>query len=110
MVQITWTTTHGETCTRTTHPNDVPNLQHTGEQVTTPYLIQAIGCDDSTEVIMHLNKDEVLIARSIADQITANGGGCAPIMSVDSLEPTTEYCADYTDPETNTPYSIKENQ
>ena len=26
MVQITWTTTHGDTNTRTTHPNDVPTI------------------------------------------------------------------------------------
>ena len=62
---------------------------------TKPYLVANYGCDDSTKIIVHLTEKESEIVTRLAQEITANGGGCSPVMYVHEAEETDEEWADY---------------
>lgn len=62
---------------------------------TKPYLVTSYGCCDSTKIIVHLTEGEKETVTRLAQKITANGGGCSPVMYVHEVEETDEEWADY---------------
>ena len=48
----------------------------------TATLVYVSGCDDVTAVVMDLSDAEYTLAQRIAQEVTASGGGCSPMMIV----------------------------
>ncbi|MGP6175395.1 hypothetical protein [Corynebacterium sp. A21] len=62
---------------------------------------------------MRFTTEELTTAKRIAEEITANGGGCRPTMKVMAVEPSpdqaSEWDYDFEDPDTGVKYNTKEN-
>lgn len=57
----------------------------------TGYVIQVVGCDESTSVVMNLAEGEAELVRLVAEAITkASEYGCMPTMSIrqDTSDPS----------------------
>ena len=58
----------------------------TGFHKTKPYRIKVMGCDDTTEIQMHLTHDEFLVVDKVASLVTsASDCNCQPTMSIEEI-------------------------
>ena len=54
-------------------------------------IITVTGCDDSTVVEGDFTEQESGVLERVAKAVTANGGGCQPVMSVEPWYERGEY-------------------